>query len=464
MALRVQNQVMGMEELIWEQYTVTLHRDAKKGFGMAISGGRDNPHFTNGENSIVISEVLIGGPAEGLLQENDRVVMVNGTLLDNVPHAFAVQQLRKCGRAAVLVVKRPRRVQVPVIRKPVLAEPVFDMMDDDVPFDHRSASYSERSWAGGIAGRSRDPSPDRNYRREPERGRNYDHLRDMGYELGGNRSRSMERGLDGSYPRDHARGRSLDRGLDSDYPRDRARGRSMDRGLDHDYPSDRVRGRSVDRELDHDYPRDHSRGRSIDKEVEPVYRRDRSRGRSIDRDEIFERSYADDYSPDRGYNRKPGPDGRYEKQVQRSRSRDRIDSRSPSPDIHRQYVPTTHPEGDENTVSVLLTKNKSNEEYGLRLGSQIYVKGMSNSGLAAKDGSLHDGDLILKINGTSTENMSLAEAQKLIEKSRGKLQLVVLRDSKQTLINIPSLEDSDSDMEDHPQRVPKKKNPRSKEQ
>lgn len=43
--------------------------------------------------------------------------------------------------------------------------------------------------------------------------------------------------------------------------------------------------------------------------------------------------------------------------------------------------------------------------------------------------------------------MSLTDARKLIEKSRGKLQLVVLRDSKQTLINIPSLNDSDSEVE-----------------
>lgn len=41
--------------------------------------------------------------------------------------------------------------------------------------------------------------------------------------------------------------------------------------------------------------------------------------------------------------------------------------------------------------------------------------------------------------------MSLMDARKLIEKSRGKLQLVVLRDSKQTLIHIPPLDDSDSE-------------------
>ncbi|GLD47424.1 tight junction protein ZO-1-like protein [Lates japonicus] len=43
------------------------------GFGIAISGGRDNPHFQV-EASIVISDVLKEGPAEGLLhgQETGR--------------------------------------------------------------------------------------------------------------------------------------------------------------------------------------------------------------------------------------------------------------------------------------------------------------------------------------------------------------------------------------------------------
>jgi len=62
----------------------------------------------------------------------------------------------------------------------------------------------------------------------------------------------------------------------------------------------------------------------------------------------------------------------------------------------------------------------------------------------------------VQINGTVTENMSLADARKLIEKSRGKLQLVVLRDRKQTLLNIPSLNDSDSEMDGEIFNVDKK--------
>ncbi|KAG5834815.1 hypothetical protein ANANG_G00265600 [Anguilla anguilla] len=73
---------------------------------------------------------------------------------------------------------------------------------------------------------------------------------------------------------------------------------------------------------------------------------------------------------------------------------------------------------------------------------------MTNTGLASKDGSLQEGDIILKMNGTVTENMSLSDAGKLIEKSRGKLQLVVQRDRRQVLIRIPPMVDSDSEADD----------------
>lgn len=53
----------------------------------------------------------------------------------------------------------------------------------------------------------------------------------------------------------------------------------------------------------------------------------------------------------------------------------------------------------------------------------------------------------LQINGTVTENLSLSDAGKLIEKSRGKLQLSVQRDHRQLLVRIPPLIDSDSEHE-----------------
>ncbi|KAJ8796346.1 hypothetical protein J1605_002230 [Eschrichtius robustus] len=137
------------------------------GFGIAISGGRDNPHFQSGETSIVISDVLKGGPAEGQLQENDRVAMVNGVSMDNVEHAFAVQQLRKSGKNAKITIRRKKKVQIPVSRpdpEPV-SENEEDSYDEEV-HDRRSGRgglvnrRSEKSWARDrSASRERSLSP-----------------------------------------------------------------------------------------------------------------------------------------------------------------------------------------------------------------------------------------------------------------------------------------------------------------
>uniref|UniRef100_A0A7N5JNX8 Tight junction protein 2 n=1 Tax=Ailuropoda melanoleuca TaxID=9646 RepID=A0A7N5JNX8_AILME len=398
---RLKGHAPGMEELIWEQYTVTLQKDSKRGFGIAVSGGRDNPHFENGETSIVISDVLPGGPADGLLQENDRVVMVNGTSMEDVLHSFAVQQLRKSGKIAAIVVKRPRKVQLaPPQGSPPVDEDdrAFEVMDE---YDGRSArsGYSERSRRSSHGGRSRS------WEDSPERGRPHE------------RARSRER--------ERSRGRSLERGLDHDdygRVRERSRGRSLERGLDHD---------------DYGRAREHSRGRSTDRAYDQY---DQAYDQGYDH-----RAYDRTYSPEAEYGRRAQADARYSES--RSRSREHLHSRSPSPELRGRPDHAGQPDSDK-PIGVLLMKSKANEEYGLRLGSQIFIKEMTRTGLATKDGNLHEGDIILKINGTVTENMSLTDARKLIEKSRGKLQLVVLRDSKQTLINIPSLNDSDSEIED----------------
>uniref|UniRef100_A0A673JUM0 Tight junction protein ZO-3-like n=1 Tax=Sinocyclocheilus rhinocerous TaxID=307959 RepID=A0A673JUM0_9TELE len=81
-------------------------------------------------------------------------------------------------------------------------------------------------------------------------------------------------------------------------------------------------------------------------------------------------------------------------------------------------------------------------EYGMKLGSQIFIKHMTPTGLAAKEGSLQEGDLVLKINGMTTENLSLLETKHLVEKSRGKLTMLVLRDERKFLVSIPEVEDS----------------------
>uniref|UniRef100_A0A8K9UFY3 Tight junction protein 2 n=1 Tax=Oncorhynchus mykiss TaxID=8022 RepID=A0A8K9UFY3_ONCMY len=326
--------------------------DSKMGFGIAVSGGRDNPNVDNGEMSIIVSDVLQGGPADGLLFEKDRVIQVNSILMDNVPHSFAVQQLRKCGKTAKIVSISPR-----------------------------------------------DLTPDNKNYLDPD------------YGSRGNRGRS--------------RGRSQERASPSpEHRRDNSKGRALDR----EPPSpERLR-----------YPRERSRGRSTDRE------RGGGGGGSPDG-----RSYGRGDSYERGggrYGDVGGTGGRMVK----SKSRDQLQEPS-SPDLPRGGGGgggARDLEPLEKPVNVLLVKNRPNEEYGLRLGSQIFIKEMTSTGLATKDGNLQEGDIILKINGTVTENLSLNDAGKLIEKSRGKLQLVIQRDRRQILIRIPPLVDSDSEPDD----------------
>uniref|UniRef100_A0A4W6CYN9 Zona occludens protein 1 n=1 Tax=Lates calcarifer TaxID=8187 RepID=A0A4W6CYN9_LATCA len=280
------------ETVIWEQHTVTLHRAPGFGFGIAISGGRDNPHFQSGETSIVISDVLKGGPAEGLLQENDRVVMVNAVSMDNVEHAYAVQQLRKSGKNAKITIRRKRKVQIPVSRpgdRETMSEHEEEDSDEDDGYEHHSGRGGQSAYGGASGGTGT--------------------------------------------------------------------------------------GRRHDRERSSSGRRDHSA----------------SRERSV--------------SP-------------------RSDRRSQASSAPPRP------------------AKVTLVKSRKNEEYGLRLASHIFVKDISPESLAARDGNIQEGDVVLKINGTVTENLSLIDAKKLIERSKGKLKMVVQRDERATLLNIPDLDDS----------------------
>uniref|UniRef100_A0A672JQR0 Tight junction protein 2a (zona occludens 2) n=1 Tax=Salarias fasciatus TaxID=181472 RepID=A0A672JQR0_SALFA len=398
--------------------------DPKMGFGIAVSGGRDNPNEDSGETSIVVSDVLQGGPGDGLLFENDRVIQVNAIPMEGALHSFAVNTLRKCGKVAKITVKRPRKVPVNLMNRPPSPDDrVFNNdYNDDYNYDQdRRSVYSGRSGGG------RDPSLER------ERGGGY---MDSGYH-------TRERDYDRDYDRQD-RGRSVERDLSPDrqYRRDGSRGRTLDRerSPDRRYKSDH--GLNRDHSLDRRH-RDHSPDRRYRSE------------RALDRDYSPERRYRGDrppernHSPDLRYGRgSPGDPRRHDEPVKRSGSRDRLD-RSPSP--APPPIPLPRPARDleplEKPVNVLLLKNRPNEEYGLRLGSQLFIKEMTSTGLAFRDGNLQEGDIILKINGTVTENLSLSDAGKLIEKSRGKLQLVVQRDKRQVLIRVPPMVDSDSELD-----------------
>nr|XP_046230745.1 tight junction protein ZO-2a isoform X2 [Scatophagus argus] len=442
-----------MEETVWEQYTVTLQRDPKMGFGIAVSGGRDNPNEDTGETSIVVSDVLQGGPADGLLFENDRVVQVNAIPMEGAIHSFAVNTLRKCGKVAKITVKRPRKVPVNLLNRP--PSPDDRVFSNDYNDDY-NYEQDRRSVYSGRSGGGRDHSPERErggggymdsgyHTRERDYDRDYDRRE---------RGRSAERDLspDRHYRRDGSRGRTLDRERSPDRPyrsehmlaRDYSPDRRYrsERTLDRDYSPDR-RYRS-ERALDRDYSPDrrYRSDRTLDRTNSPDLRRRRDSHSPV-------RGHGRDHSFERGRDHGPADPRKYDEPLKRSGSKDRLD-RSPSPAA--MPIPLPRPARDleplEKPLNVLLLKNRPNEEYGLRLGSQLFIKEMTNTGLASRDGNLQEGDIILKINGTVTENLSLSDAGKLIEKSRGKLQLVVQRDRRQVLIRVPPMVDSDSELDD----------------
>ncbi|CAN0310274.1 unnamed protein product [Lampetra fluviatilis] len=330
----------------WEQYTVTLTRAPGAGFGIAVSGGRDNPYFPSGEASIVVSDVLRGGPADGLLRRLDRVVAVNGASVENAEHAHALQLLRRSPATARIVVlrraeraERAERAGGSRLAAAAWRRPYGDDDDEDDCDD---------------ASRIVAVHPDFGDEAEERRGRRLGVGRD---EI----ARSWERGLDGGG------------GDRSDAER---RG---ERGAEHGPVCGGGRlGRSWDCGLD------------------------RERG------------------PDRG------------RTYNRGLSRSAGDLISTSP-VRRTRL-----------VTVTLAKGNRSGGYGLSLGSKIYVKGVGSEGAAARDGSVREGDVVLKINGAATDNMSLGDARKLIERSGGRLKMSVHRGAGKTLTNMPLLDDSPS--------------------
>ncbi|KAL7302131.1 hypothetical protein TKK_0005356 [Trichogramma kaykai] len=101
-----QQQYDQLGEAAWEIHQVVVTRVPGYGFGIAVSGGRDNPHFTNGDPAIAVSDVLKSGPAEGKLRVNDRIISANGLSLEGADYGVAVRVLRDSGSTVQLVVKR----------------------------------------------------------------------------------------------------------------------------------------------------------------------------------------------------------------------------------------------------------------------------------------------------------------------------------------------------------------------
>ncbi|XP_020826967.1 tight junction protein ZO-3 isoform X2 [Phascolarctos cinereus] len=298
-----------MEEMIiWEQHTTTLSRDPRRGFGIAISGGRDRSSGARNNGSVVVSDVVPGGPAMGRLQTGDHIVMVNGVSMENVSSTFAIQTLKACTKFANITVKRPRKIQLPTTK----------------------TSYPTSSLG---------PNP---------------------------QNQGPPRGHQDQEELDH------NRGYDGDSSSERSSGHSWTE-------RSRRRSRAGSR-------RGHSRESRLDQP-------DRSNGLALVS----------------GFKRLPRHDVLMK------------------------------------PVESVLVKKKESEEFGVKLGSQIFIKHITDSSLASKNRGLKEGDLVLKINGVSSQNLSLNDTRDLIERSEGTLTLLVLRDHRQFLVNIPPAVNSDSE-------------------
>ncbi|NXX54600.1 ZO3 protein, partial [Scopus umbretta] len=330
--------VATMEEMvIWEQHTVTLSKDPQRGFGFAVSGGRDRPNRMTGDTAVVVSDVVSGGPAVGQLQRKDHIVMVNGLSMENVSSSFAIQTLKTCGKIANITLKRPKKVHLPTSKSSPGSPTAPSRYDSDE--DHRS--------------RGADPA--------------------------------LHRSRDDL---DHSQG------YDGDSSSERSSGHHRD---------DRRHHKSV------------------------------SRNRRRSQDSGHWRQSPGSGSDWRGYSRHRSANG-----FGHEGDTNGLALVSGFKRLPRQDVPMK-------PITSVLVKRKQNEEYGLKLGSQLFIKHIVESGLAAKGGSLQEGDLILKINGVASEDMSLADTQQLIEQTEGTLTLLILRDHRQFLVNIPDIEDSQSD-------------------
>lgn len=74
------------------------------GLGFSIAGGTDNPHFGN-DTAIYITKLIPGGAAsaDGRLRVNDTILQVNDVTVVDVPHASAVDALKRAGNTVKLV-------------------------------------------------------------------------------------------------------------------------------------------------------------------------------------------------------------------------------------------------------------------------------------------------------------------------------------------------------------------------
>ncbi|CAG5107515.1 Similar to dlg1: Disks large 1 tumor suppressor protein (Drosophila melanogaster) [Cotesia congregata] len=98
----------------WTYHDLAAHSmRGGAGLGFSIAGGTDNPHFGN-DTAIYITKLIPGGAAsaDGRLRVNDTILQVNEVSVVDVPHASAVDALKKAGNTVKLYVRRRRHLHL----------------------------------------------------------------------------------------------------------------------------------------------------------------------------------------------------------------------------------------------------------------------------------------------------------------------------------------------------------------
>ncbi|XP_048526145.1 disks large 1 tumor suppressor protein isoform X5 [Dendroctonus ponderosae] len=93
----------------WEYEEIILERGGA-GLGFSIAGGTDNPHV--GDDTAIYVTKLIGGgaaAADGRLLVGDSILGVNEQPVVDVPHAVAVEALKRAGNNVKLSIRRRRQ-------------------------------------------------------------------------------------------------------------------------------------------------------------------------------------------------------------------------------------------------------------------------------------------------------------------------------------------------------------------
>ncbi|XP_039261919.2 tight junction protein ZO-1-like isoform X2 [Styela clava] len=385
------------EEVIFQEHTYEIAKQSDVGFGIAISGGRDNPAVTTGDPAIIISDVVKHGPAFNRLQINDTVTRVNDQICYGWAHQQAVRELKNSGKKVKITVKRKAIVRV-------------ESRDTPSPGPlHRSRSRNlDNISYGRHRSRSRDRSPRRRHR---------SHSRDLD-SSSRNRRRSRGRGTS----RSRSRGRS--------YSRSRSRSSRHSRNYRSPSSSSRSRSRTPPRR------RSQSRGRS----------RSKSPPRSRHRSDSRERSRS--LTPS---SRSASPIPMKHKSVGDLRSMSPL-SPDPPNTVHGDDMMVFPVKPSENRA-VVLKKTRWNNSYGLKLGTRIYIQDIQPGSLADKNPELKAGDTIMMINGRNVDNKTVNEAIQIIGLSKDKLTMLVKKEEGGT-VSIPAARLASPTTEKRPTKPP----------